>query len=61
MTAVTLEVVDARIDWLIHHPATSEWLRQALKAGLAEPVNAANDAELLVLLLRERAEAWSRS
>jgi len=43
------------IDRVMPDPATSRWLRDALRGALArDPVNAANDAKLLARLLGAR-------
>ena len=42
---------------LLDDSATSHWLKHALKAALErDPVDAANDAELLAEILAERAD-----
>jgi hypothetical protein len=44
----TLAVAEYRIDWILHHPQTSDWLRQALRDVRAmDPVDAQNDVEML--------------
>lgn len=44
------------IDEVLADPAAHYWLKDALHAALAcDPVDAANDAEVLASLLRERA------
>ena len=54
-----LATIDARIACVRRHDGFSAWLRQALQAALdADPVTAANDAEMLGTLLRLRADAW---
>lgn len=45
------------IQEVMDHPATSKWLREALRAALErDPCDAANDAELLATVLAVRAE-----
>jgi hypothetical protein len=49
---------DEAIKAVLNDDATSYWLRRALLGALErDAIDAANDAELLALLLRERAEA----
>ena len=44
-------------DKLLDDPTMSEWLRNALRSALErDPVDAANDAELLRMLLHRRLE-----
>ena len=46
-----------RIDRVLADPSTSFWMRECLKAALKrDPVDAANDAEVLARLLADRAE-----
>ena len=60
-TEASLAAADARIGWVLDNPATSSWLRQALRAALEDqPVAAGNDVEVLRLLLQTRADAWVR-
>lgn len=50
--------VDRKIADVLGHPATSDWLRQALQTALdRDAVDAVNDAESLHELLGERATA----
>lgn len=43
-------------------PATSDWLRHALRTALAcDPVTVANEAELLLRLLHERVETYGQA
>ncbi len=45
------------IEDAIHHPATSYWLKNALKEALTrDPVDAVIDAELLATLLKEHCD-----
>lgn len=49
--------LDRRIRAIIDDPAVSCWLKQALEGALRrDPVDAANDAEVLAGLLIERAD-----
>lgn len=53
-----LEIIDADIDRQLAGYCTSKWLAVALTNALnRDPVDAANDAELLASLLRRRAAA----
>ena len=53
-----LDEAERRIAWIVAHPGTSAWLKDALGAALGrDPVVVANDAEMLRKLLRFRAEA----
>lgn len=46
------------INDVLSNPGTSYWLKDALKGALLrDPVDSANDAELLAALLSQRAEA----
>jgi hypothetical protein len=50
--------VDQEILALIHDPATSAWAREALRDGMRrDPVDAANEAEVIATLLLRRLEA----
>lgn len=54
--------VERRIAWVLEHPRTSPWLKAALEGALeSDPVVGANEAELLVLLLRARCSALLRT
>lgn len=45
------------IEQLLHSPAASNWLKRALEESLRrDPVDAANDAELLSAVLNKRAD-----
>jgi hypothetical protein len=45
------------IEEVLRDPATSIWLRQSLSSALQrDPVDAANDAEILALLLARRCQ-----
>ena len=47
-----------RIDTVLADPATSDWLRVALQAAIKrDPVDAANDAELLFATLKAHLDA----
>lgn len=42
-----------QIDWVLHHPDMSLWLKTTLKAALQrDPIAVSNDLELLNCLLR---------
>jgi hypothetical protein len=46
-----------RIDEVLADPAASLWLQTALRSALCrDPVDAANDSEILARLLRERCD-----
>lgn len=50
--------MDAQALAVLNHPATSKWLREALRSAMdRDPVDATNDAEYLAQLLRERCDA----
>lgn len=60
--AVAVTTKDATMDAqalaVLNHPATSKWLREALRSAMdRDPVDATNDAEYLAQLLRERCDA----
>jgi hypothetical protein len=45
---------DQRIAWVLAHPGTSAWLKDALRAARErDPVEVLNELEILNLLLRE--------
>lgn len=51
------EAGDEAIKRVLNDPTASNWLKGALYGALErDPIDAANDAELLARLLRERAE-----
>ena len=51
---------DDEIRKILEGPGTSTWMKLALTTALnRDPVDAVNDAELLVLVLRHRAEQIS--
>lgn len=53
---------NARIDWVLAHPGTSDWLKQSLRQARGrDPVEILNDLELLGYLLRYQAEAQIRN
>lgn len=55
---VELAAIEHRIAWVLAHPGTSPWLRAALEAALAgDPVEIANDVEMLRHLLLPRSTA----
>jgi hypothetical protein len=48
---------DNEIRAILREPGTSQWIKDALSAALdRDPVDAVNDAELLAIVLRHRAE-----
>ncbi len=48
---------DDEIRQILNGPGTSYWLKNALTSALnRDPVDAVNDAELLAIVLRHRAE-----
>lgn len=52
---------DQRIAWILAHPGTSAWLKDALRAARArDPVELLNELEILNLLLRTECEARMR-
>lgn len=53
-----LAAADARIAWVLDHPHTSDWLKQALRtaAGL-DPMTLRNDLEMLECLLLPQTRA----
>lgn len=56
--ADNLPAIDAGIEKLMLHPATSDWLRQALRGAIRrDAVDALNDAEALTELLELRLNA----
>ncbi len=45
-------------DKILNDPAVSDWLKTALRAALArDPVDAVNDAEILLQVLNEKLDA----
>lgn len=53
---------DDEIRKILEGPGTSTWMKLALTTALnRDPVDAVNDAELLVLVLRHRAEQISEA
>ena len=49
---VGLARLNARVEWLLRHPGTSAWLKQALVTAKGrDPVSIANDVEVLRHLL----------
>jgi hypothetical protein len=52
---------DQRIAWILAHPGTSAWLKDALRAARArDPVELLNELEILTLLLRTECERRMR-
>ena len=57
-TVESQAAADAYIEEVLASPTCSQWLRAALQSGLQrDPVDAANDAEALSLILQVRAAA----
>lgn len=55
---VEIAAIECRIAWVLAHPGTSPWLRAALEAALVrDPVEIANDVEMLRHLLLPRSTA----
>ncbi|MBY0520020.1 MAG: hypothetical protein K2P79_06305 [Sphingomonas sp.] len=55
---VALAIADARIDWALNHPHTSDWLKAALLAAQGlDPMALQNDVEMLRHLISQRATA----
>ena len=56
--SITRKNVFSVIETVMKDPSASYWLRDALKSALQrDPVDAANDAEFLALVLQARCEA----
>jgi hypothetical protein len=52
---------DQRIAWILAHPRTSAWLKDALRAARErDPVEVLNELEILNLLLRTECEERMR-
>ncbi len=52
---------DQRIAWVLAHPGTSAWLKDALRAARErDPVEVLNELEILNLLLRNDCDARIR-
>lgn len=57
-----LKTNDQRIAWILAHPGTSAWLKDALRAAReCDPVEVLNELEILNLLLRNDCDARIRS
>lgn len=57
-----LKTNDQRIAWILAHPGTSAWLRDALRATRErDPVEVLNELGILTLLLRADCEERMRS
>lgn len=55
---VILASMDARIAWVLDHPHTSDWLKQALRtADGLDPIALQNDVEMLKHLIVPRSQA----
>jgi hypothetical protein len=53
--AESLRLAEQRIDWVMSHPHTSEWLKCALSSARArEPIDVLNDLQILEILLEDR-------
>lgn len=58
----TLTTNDQRIAWILAHPGTSAWLKDALRAARErDPVEVLNELGILTLLLRTDCEERMRS
>ena len=56
-----LRTNDQRIAWILSHPRTSPWLKDALRAARErDPVVVLNELEILTLLLRTECEGRMR-
>jgi len=56
-----LKTNDQRIAWILAHPRTSPWLKDALRgARERDPVEVLNELEILTLLLRTDCEGRMR-
>ena len=56
-----LKTNDQRIAWILAHPRTSAWLKDALRgARERDPVEVLNELEILSLLLRTECEGKMR-
>ena len=54
-----LKAIDERIHWVIAHPGTSAWLKQALQSAVdRNPVELLNDLEIVNALIRAKAEIF---
>jgi hypothetical protein len=57
-----LKTNDQRIAWILAHPGTSAWLKDALRAARKrDPVEVLNELGILTLLLRADCEERMRS
>ena len=55
---LTLPEAERRIEWFLAHPNFSDWLKESLRNALdRDPVDVANDLELLTFLLHPWANA----
>ena len=53
-----LATAQARIAWIIDHPDTSDWLKQALRSAEdGDPIALRNDVEMLRCLIDGRSQA----
>ncbi|WP_309630181.1 hypothetical protein [Brevundimonas sp.] len=56
-----LEVIDARIRWVLEHPDMSPWLKSALRSALVEdPIDLTNDLQILSSLIASRSSLLMR-
>ena len=54
---IILAVADAQIAWVLEHPHTSDWLKQALRtADGLDPIGLQNDVEMLKHLIGPQAQ-----
>ncbi len=55
---IMLAAADERINFILHHPDMSDWLKQALQTAVGrDPVALQNDIEMLSHLLTPRIQA----
>jgi hypothetical protein len=56
--AERLQLAEERIEWVLSHPDTSEWLKASLRMARArDPIKTMNELELLTMLLQDRSHA----
>ncbi len=57
-SACDLEEAERPIKWILDHPNFSSWLKDSIRTAIErDPVEALNDAELLLQLIRARTDA----
>jgi hypothetical protein len=55
---IPCEEAERRIEWILDHPHVSAWLKESVRSAIKrDPVEALNDAELLLQLIRTRTVA----